>query len=91
MLKDVARGDEVLDLCCGTGQFAARLVKLGYRVIGIDSSKGMLDIARNREGEAEFIQCTAQSFSSGRAFDAGCFLYDSLNHMLSILQCFYKS
>jgi SAM-dependent methyltransferase len=39
---------QVLDVGCGTGALAARLVERGYEVVGIDSSEGMLAVLRAR-------------------------------------------
>jgi demethylmenaquinone methyltransferase/2-methoxy-6-polyprenyl-1,4-benzoquinol methylase len=41
-------GTRVLDVGCGTGALAARLLALGARVIGIDQDPQMLDRARER-------------------------------------------
>jgi ubiquinone/menaquinone biosynthesis C-methylase UbiE len=38
----------VLDLCCGTGEHAIQMTKLGYEVTGIDLSNDMLAIAREK-------------------------------------------
>jgi SAM-dependent methyltransferase len=35
----------VLDICCGTGEHATRMARLGYEVTGVDQSQDMLDIA----------------------------------------------
>jgi len=43
-----------LDAACGTGRHARRLVDLGHRVVGIDSSPEMLDRARQLVAEAGF-------------------------------------
>jgi ubiquinone/menaquinone biosynthesis C-methylase UbiE len=39
---------EGLDVGCGTGTLAARLAGAGYRMSGVDSSEGMLDVLRER-------------------------------------------
>ncbi len=44
----------VVDLGCGSGQWARELVDAGYRVLGIDISEAMIEIARRRVPEAEF-------------------------------------
>jgi len=52
-------GQTALDLCTGTGKLARELLPLvrpGGRVIGIDFSPGMLELARAREPEVEFRQ-----------------------------------
>lgn len=49
----------VVELGCGSGLSARKLIDAGYDVLGIDLSEGMLAIARNRVPEATFRQ---QSF-----------------------------
>ena len=52
---DIAPGDEVVDLCCGTGEnlvLLAAAVGPGGRVVGIDLSEGMLDRARTKVASA---------------------------------------
>jgi demethylmenaquinone methyltransferase/2-methoxy-6-polyprenyl-1,4-benzoquinol methylase len=52
-------GQTALDLCTGTGRLAHELVPMvrpGGRVIGVDFSPGMLELARRREPEVEFRQ-----------------------------------
>jgi SAM-dependent methyltransferase len=44
----------VVDLGCGSGQWARELVDAGYRVLGIDISESMIEISRKRVPEAEF-------------------------------------
>jgi SAM-dependent methyltransferase len=42
----VASGGPVVELACGTGRIAVPVAKAGVRVIGVDGSEGMLDVAR---------------------------------------------
>ena len=44
----------VVDLGCGSGVWAAELIRAGYRVLGIDISEPMIRIARKRAPSAEF-------------------------------------
>jgi SAM-dependent methyltransferase len=44
----------VVDLGCGSGLWARELTKVGYRVLGVDISRSMIDLARRRVPEAEF-------------------------------------
>jgi len=37
-----------LDICCGTGEHAIRMDRLGYEVTGVDQSQDMLDIATTK-------------------------------------------
>jgi SAM-dependent methyltransferase len=45
---------DALDAACGTGRFSARLAARGHRVIGVDASAAMLDVARAKVPEGEF-------------------------------------
>jgi ubiquinone/menaquinone biosynthesis C-methylase UbiE len=47
-VAQLARGAEVLDLGCGTGNVAWRLAERGLRVTGVDLSPEMLDVARGK-------------------------------------------
>ncbi len=53
----VLPGERVLDACCGTGDLAVAARKAGAReVIGIDFSERMLERARRKAPEVEWIQ-----------------------------------
>jgi SAM-dependent methyltransferase len=44
----------VVDLGCGSGLWARELTKAHYRVLGVDISEAMIDLARRRAPDAEF-------------------------------------
>lgn len=44
----------VVDLGCGSGLWARELLQAGYRVLGIDISEAMIEIAREKAPGAEF-------------------------------------
>ena len=44
----LARGPDVLDLGCGTGNLTMRLARLGLHVAGVDLSPEMLAVARRK-------------------------------------------
>ncbi|HEX7144127.1 MAG TPA: bifunctional demethylmenaquinone methyltransferase/2-methoxy-6-polyprenyl-1,4-benzoquinol methylase UbiE [Gaiellaceae bacterium] len=52
----VARGDRVLDACCGTGDLAVAARKAGADVVGLDFSGRMLERAREKDPAIEWIQ-----------------------------------
>lgn len=57
-LAGLRPGDTALDLCCGTGKLAHELlpyIRPGGRVIGVDFSNRMLEIARRLEPGVEFV------------------------------------
>ena len=71
-----------LDLCCGTGQLARRLLARGYQVTGVDSSAGMLRFARDNAEAASFLLADASEFQLPEPVEAAICVFDSLNHVL---------
>jgi demethylmenaquinone methyltransferase/2-methoxy-6-polyprenyl-1,4-benzoquinol methylase len=52
----VRPGDAVLDACCGTGDLAIACARAGGRVTGLDFSERMLERARRKAPELEWIE-----------------------------------
>jgi SAM-dependent methyltransferase len=52
-------GRRILDFACGNGYYAAKFARMGARVIGLDTSAELIDIARRNFGSA--IQFEAPS------------------------------
>jgi demethylmenaquinone methyltransferase/2-methoxy-6-polyprenyl-1,4-benzoquinol methylase len=52
----VVPGDRVLDACCGTGDLAVADLRAGGRVTGLDFSEPMLERARAKSAEIEWLQ-----------------------------------
>jgi ubiquinone/menaquinone biosynthesis C-methylase UbiE len=48
-------GKKVLDLGCGTGRLTTRLAEKGGNVIGLDGSEGMLNVARSKNSNADYV------------------------------------
>src|SRR5438045_5242602 len=67
----VRPGDLVLDACCGTGDLAIADVRAGGRVTGLDFSERMLDRARGKAPELDWVtgDVLALPFPDG-SFDA---------------------
>jgi SAM-dependent methyltransferase len=59
-------GRATLDLGCGEGRVGAELVDRGYRVIGVDASPRMVELARERH-EAVVANATALPFAAGNS------------------------
>jgi len=61
----------VLDLGCGTGTLCCAFAERGHRATGVDPAEAMLALARRKPyGEqVEWVECSAQSYSSDRRFD----------------------
>jgi demethylmenaquinone methyltransferase / 2-methoxy-6-polyprenyl-1,4-benzoquinol methylase len=67
----VQPGDRVLDACCGTGDLALAAAEAGGRVTGLDFSSAMLERARRKSREIEWVEgdLTALPFADA-SFDA---------------------
>jgi demethylmenaquinone methyltransferase/2-methoxy-6-polyprenyl-1,4-benzoquinol methylase len=52
----VRPGDRVLDTCCGTGDLAIAALRMGARVTGVDFSERMLERARRKAPEVEWVR-----------------------------------
>lgn len=80
-VRDLPPGARVLDVGCGTGRPVARyLAGRGFRVVGVDSSAAMLDIARRVVPEAELIQADMVGMELAGGF-AAAVMWDSLFHV----------
>jgi demethylmenaquinone methyltransferase/2-methoxy-6-polyprenyl-1,4-benzoquinol methylase len=73
----VRPGDRVLDGACGTGDLAVADAKAGGAVTGLDFSERMLERARGKSGEIEWVQGDALALPfDDAAFDAARYAID---------------
>ena len=81
------RGTWVLDLACGTGLVTERLGRARIPVIGVDSSREMLAIARRRcrglDGRVRFRRADLASFRVREPCSVAAASGDVFNHMLT--------
>jgi ubiquinone/menaquinone biosynthesis C-methylase UbiE len=76
-------GEVALDVACGTGVVTAELVRAGARVTGLDGSEKMLEHARARLPNVEWVNGDMRSFVLGAKFDLVVCACNSLQHMNS--------
>ncbi len=78
----------LLDLACGTGSLSEEMARLGYDVIGVDSSEEMLSMALDKKFESGLpIQYLCQDMTRLDMFgtiDVTICALDSLNHLESL-------
>jgi demethylmenaquinone methyltransferase/2-methoxy-6-polyprenyl-1,4-benzoquinol methylase len=60
-LSGAAPGVQAIDVCCGTGDIAARLARTGAEVTGLDFSQEMLTVGRQRFPGITFMQGDAMA------------------------------
>lgn len=81
-----SRVQSVLDLGCGTGGHAIALAKRGLSVVGVDSSRSMLDIARTKTAAAdvadaiELVHSPIADCRLGREFDVAIMMFAVLGY-----------
>lgn len=78
-------GGILLDLACGTGSMSIELEKLGYDVIGVDSSPNMLTVAASKKSEDSNIMYLCQDMRELDLFggvDITICALDGFNHIV---------
>ncbi|WP_372935345.1 class I SAM-dependent methyltransferase [Mariniphaga sediminis] len=87
------KGEDILDLGCGTGDLAEIISQTGANVLGIDSSEEMIKRAREKYPHIEFMVASADNFSFGKKMDA-VFSNATLHWVLEkekAVDCIYNS
>lgn len=71
LIDSLTNIDSVLDVGCGSGIYAKVLTQRGFYVDGIDSSKGMIDIAREycSSDKANFFVTPLEDYVSESKYD----------------------
>jgi cyclopropane fatty-acyl-phospholipid synthase-like methyltransferase len=81
LISGLLPGSQVLDVGCGPGEpITAYLSKRGLRVVGVDASSRMLDMAREAVPTATFLLGDMRTTDPGGLFDA-LIAWDSVFHL----------
>jgi SAM-dependent methyltransferase len=93
LLKQLPSCARILDLCCGSGQMARELGRCGYRVVGLDVSEQMIQLARQNAPAALFFLADARNFHLIGDFDAVLSSFNSLSHASTVdeLQSIFRN
>jgi len=62
-------GQAILDLGCGTGILTVQLADLCNKIVSVDNSQSMIDKAKERFGNIEFLVCDALALPFVNEFD----------------------
>ena len=71
---------EVVDIACGTGKMTKLLVSRGLKVIGVDQSAEMLNVAREK-CRASFVQQDMRKLSLPHPVDVAICVNDGVNYL----------
>ena len=69
LLCELLAAGSVLDAGCGTGRVAIELERRGYDVVGTDLDPGMLDAAREKAPDMQWVLGDLVDVDLGRTFD----------------------
>ncbi|OQX92347.1 MAG: hypothetical protein B6D58_03465 [candidate division Zixibacteria bacterium 4484_95] len=92
---------KIIDLACGTGELCRLLNKNGFKSCGLDISRDMLIIARQKNPKLKFYNKDLRTFSLKPKFHIATCSFDSLNHIMkgdellatfkNVYRCLYKN
>ncbi len=82
-LRDFHR---ILDIGCGTGVFLKKAIDLGFDAYGIDASKEMVNIAKERVGNHRVRTLWMQNLGNAETFDGIVSLCWSFNYARSFME-----
>ena len=90
----VKNKDNILSVGCGTGTHELFLAKKDYSILGIDSSKNMIEKAKSKNNfkRINFINTTLEDFNPSQKFSFAYSLFNVINCLskLSDLISFFK-
>jgi len=79
-LKRVAHGGTILSAACGAGRFDGLLLEAGFRVVGIDQSAGVLELAREHFPTVDYHKMALHEMHFHERFD-GIICMDAMEHI----------
>lgn len=82
-INKIVKDPIVLELGCGTGRVTIPLASAGFKVTGVDSHRGMLDLAikKARDVKIDFVQADFTSFKLKTKFDIILMPYNAFQHI----------
>ena len=81
--------ERILDLGCGTGQLTQRISKMAGEVVGLDNPTEMIELARRKFPDLNFVLADASTFDLDSQFDA-IFSNAALHWILDYRSCIQR-
>lgn len=78
-------GKKLLDVACGTGTHASILVK-DFQVLGVDISENMMEIARKKVPDAQFIHGDMKKLDLREKFDVVTCMFSAIHYNISYME-----
>jgi ubiquinone/menaquinone biosynthesis C-methylase UbiE len=81
-----SNGGTMLEVACGTGRIAIRLAQDGIRVVGLDLSPQMLEVAQRKNAGSQnirWVQGDMRSFELGETFELVIIPGHAFQHLLT--------
>ncbi len=78
-----SEGNSLLDIACGTGRHAYFL-KDNFEITGIDINEEMLEIARKKVPDVEFITGDMKELDLGRKFNVVICMFSAMNYNVTV-------
>jgi SAM-dependent methyltransferase len=79
-----AKPHKILDMACGEGTFARAMAEKGFKVKGIDASQQMIQFAKSKNANADFLVQDMRFLPFEQEFDLVTCWFDSLNYLLEL-------
>jgi len=73
----------VLDIGCGTGEHVLAMQELGYKILGIDSSREMITHAQKRFPNCNFAIGDLQTYKKEKSFDGIYSIFGTMNYLIT--------
>ncbi|WP_411823732.1 class I SAM-dependent DNA methyltransferase [Leptospira sp. 'Mane'] len=73
----------IIDVGCGTGEHVKEIQAMGFKVLGVDASHRMLEIAKVRYPHCRFEYGKMEDFVAKQPVDAIVCLYGTFNYLLN--------
>jgi SAM-dependent methyltransferase len=74
----------LLDVGCGTGEHVKHLWQHGFVADGIDLDRRLLEVARRKVPQGEFVEADMSAFELTKRYDVITCLFSSIGYLLSI-------